>query len=48
MPHYVYKWLHEPDEVGIDEKRGCIASAYQASRHSGSTLQANLDHCDKL
>lgn len=33
---------------GPDEHRGCIASAYQATRHSDSTLEANLEYCDKL
>ena len=44
--------MHVPAEEivydGPDYHRGCIASAYQATRYSGSTLEANLKYCDEL
>lgn len=36
------------DVSSADPKRGCIASAYQSTRHAASTLEANLQVCDEL
>lgn len=43
---FIYYW--PSDEPETDEHRGCVASAYQATRYSGSTLEANLKVCNEL
>lgn len=39
--------MHAPEKVAVEPHRGCVASAYQATKH-GHDLEANLAACDQL
>ena len=44
---FIY-YAPKEDVSSADPKRGCEASAYQATKYGGTTLEANLKVCNEL